>query len=403
MTTAKPTTAQPTALRAAIVGCGIIGLNHARAIARVDGIDVAVLVDPFVDAAERLAGVVVEELGAPRPAVFADLDDALARSRPDVVVICTPSGMHVEQAAASLDAGAHVVIEKPLDVDLARARRIQELADGAERSGTLVSVISQHRFDPASVAVAQAVRSGGLGRITSAVASVAWWRSQAYYDSGQWRGTWELDGGGALMNQGVHTVDLLLWFLGRPVEVSAQTARLAHERIEVEDVAVATVRFESGALAVLHATTAAYPGTGVRLSVLGSLGSAIIQDDQLEYLHAWVETDVADGNASQNQAAEILGPGDLVGTPKPADAFVIGHARQYVDIVSSIRDGAAPGVRVADAVTALAVVRSVYLSARLGRPIRVDEVLAGAFDETPIALDPGEHHQIRHENTGAAA
>ncbi|QEO15432.1 Gfo/Idh/MocA family oxidoreductase [Agromyces intestinalis] len=392
-----------TTLRAAIVGCGIIGLNHARAIARVDGVDVAVLVDPVAEAAERLADAVVDDLGAPRPEVFPDLADALEQARPDLVVICTPSGMHVEQAAAAVEAGAHVVIEKPLDVDLARARRIERLAADAARDGRLVSVISQHRFDPASVAVARALHAGGLGRVTSAIASVAWWRSQAYYDSGQWRGTWELDGGGALMNQGVHTVDLLLWFLGRPVEVSAQTARLAHERIEVEDVAVATVRFESGALAVLHATTAAYPGTGVRLHVLGSLGSAVIHDDQLEYLHAREDTDVADGAAARNQAAEWVPAGEVAGAAKPADAFVIGHARQYADLVSSIRDGERPGVTVADAVLALAVVRAVYLSARLGRSVLVEDVLAGAYDDEPIAAAPIPGEPADDQHRGAAA
>lgn len=370
-------------LHAAIVGCGIIGVNHARAIARVDGIEVGTLVDPVVAAAERLADLVVIEDGGPRPRVFAELSDALAAGGVDVVVICTPSGLHVEQAAAAVDAGAHVVIEKPLDVELPRARRIQELARTARARGQVVSVISQHRFDPASDVVAHAARTGGFGRLTSAVASVAWWRSQQYYDSGQWRGTWELDGGGALMNQGVHTLDLLLWFLGRPVEVSAQTALLAHERVEIEDVAVATVRFESGALAVLHATTAAYAGSGVRLQVHGSLGSAVIQDDRLEFFHARTDSDTADGS-SLNQACELLPPEQLHGGPAVPDAFVIGHARQYADIVGAISSGSEPGVRVEDAVLALATVRAVYVSAVLGRPVIVDEVLAGDYDDVDV-------------------
>ncbi len=134
-------------------------------------------------------------------------------------------------------------------------------------------MISQHRFDPASQVVRAAVTAGRLGKITSGLASIALWRSQEYYDSGEWRGTWALDGGGALMNQGVHQIDLLVWMPGRPVAVSATTARLAHEGIEVEDTAVATIRFDGGALAVVHGTTAAHPGISNRVQVQGSQGS----------------------------------------------------------------------------------------------------------------------------------
>ena len=194
------------------------------------------------------------------------------------------------------------------------------------------------------------------------------------------------------MNQGVHTVDLLVWFLGRPIEVSAHTALLAHEKIEVEDVAVATVRFESGALAVLHATTAAYPGLTVRLQVHGSRGSAIIDNDLLEYFHAagggHVQSDAggADDRAA-NQAVLHVAPSDLKGGERAADAFARGHYRQYVDIVDAIRERRAPGVRVADALLSLAVVRSIYVSATLGRPIPVDGVLSGEFDDIDVSTE----------------
>ncbi|HAM25319.1 MAG TPA: hypothetical protein DCP11_01050 [Microbacteriaceae bacterium] len=242
-------------------------------------------------------------------------------------------------------------------------------------------MISQHRFDAATEFSVAAIRAGELGRLTSGVASIDWWRGQSYYDSGDWRGTWELDGGGALMNQGVHTVDLLVWFLGRPVEIFAHTALLAHERVEVEDVAVATVRFESGALAVLHATTAAYPGLSVRLQVHGSAGSAIIDDDQLEYFHA--ATPGAEGEPG-NQATEQVGASDLRGADKGPDGFIVGHLRQYEDIVDAIRTGRQPGVRVEDALVSLAVVRAVYLSATLGTPISFEAVLAGEFDDVDV-------------------
>ncbi|WP_426595280.1 Gfo/Idh/MocA family protein [Cellulomonas sp. McL0617] len=360
-------------LNVALVGCGVIARNHARAIDRTEGLLLTALVDPVPSKAAALADLVVDELGGPRPAQFGSLADALAAGSVGLVVICTPSGTHVELALEAVAAGVHVVVEKPVDVTMARGRALA----AAVRPGQVVSVICQHRFDPASVAVARAAHGGGLGRVTSAVASVAWWRSQEYYDSGEWRGTWALDGGGALMNQGVHTVDLLVWFLGEPVEVFAHTGGLAHDRVEVEDVAVATIRFASGALAVLHATTAAYPGLSVRIQVMGSAGSATIDDDQLELLSS-------DGRP-ENRAADLVPPDELRGAPKADDSWVVGHARQFEDVVDAIRTGRDPGVRVVDALLDLAVVRAVYLSSSLGRPVLVADVLAGLLDDEPVA------------------
>lgn len=269
----------------ALVGAGAMGTVHAAIASGFDELDVVAVVDPFADATARVA----DRLGAAgfrRPGEYSTLDEALASPEVDLVVITTPSGLHVSQATTALDARRHVILEKPLDVDLSRARVLAKRAADAARDGCVATVISQHRFDAASVIVSEAVRSNQLGRITSAIASTAWWRPQGYYDSADWRGTWALDGGGALMNQGVHNIDLLLSFLGRPVEVSGQMALLAHRRIEVEDSVVATIRFESGAVAAVHATTAAYPGLSTRLHVMGSRGSAIIEDDVLTYFHA---------------------------------------------------------------------------------------------------------------------
>lgn len=370
-------------IEVAVVGAGIIGANHAEAVHRHPRLRVAALVDPVEAASAALADRIAETTGTGPPGRYPTLRAALADRPIGLVAICTPSGLHAPLAEQALAAGAHVVIEKPLEVTLRRARKLAELAAGAQARGLVVSVVSQHRFDPASAAVAQAVASGQLGPITSAVASVPWWRDQGYYDSAGWRGTWAYDGGGALMNQGVHTVDLLLWLLGRPVEVSAQTARLAHHGIEVEDVAVATIRFRSGALAVLHATTAAYPGTGVRLQVHGSRGSAVIHDDQLEYFHVADDTGSGTPHRPPNQAAARVPPADLRGQPKAAEDFVLGHLRQYHDVVEAIEQQRPPGVRVEDGLHALALVEAVYRSAALARPVAFDEVLTGRYDDVP--------------------
>jgi len=292
-------------------------------ILELDRLRLGALVDPDVERAEALADTVEERTGA-RPAVYASIADALAGpERLDLVVLGTPSGVHVDQAIEALGGGAHVLIEKPLDVDVRRGRRLADAARVAAERGQVCSIISQHRFDPSSQVVRRAIEAGEFGRLTSAVASVAWWRSQAYYDSGEWRGTWALDGGGALMNQGVHTLDLLLWFLGRPVRVSAEFGLLAHENVEVEDTVVATLAFESGALAVLHATTAAYPGLTVRIQVHGTQGSATIDSDRLEYFHA-ADGGVAPDMGRQgggNQADERRLPGEPApGEPVPEEA-----------------------------------------------------------------------------------
>ena len=193
------------------------------------------------------------------------------------------------------------------------------------------------------------------------------------------------------MNQGVHAVDLLVWFLGRPVEVYGQTALLAHDRVEVEDVAVATVRFESGALGVIHATTAAYPGLSVRVQLHGDRGSAIIDDDQLEYFYSAGDgTFDPTGSSARNQAATLVPAGELRGGDRGPDVFIAGHLRQYEDVVDAITEGRDPGVRVEDALLSLAVVRAIYLSATLGRAVALHDVLSGSLDGITVATGAGE-------------
>jgi predicted dehydrogenase len=374
-------------LNVAITGCGTIGRTHAAALQEFPETRIVALVDAIPAAAESLADY-IEQSGQPRPGVYTTQAAAFAAEDVDLVALATPSGLHIQQGLEVLAARKHVVIEKPLDVDLTRAQEIEAAAEAATREGVVASVISQHRFDPASIAVSDAVSKGRFGQLTSAIASVAWWRSQGYYDSGDWRGTWAMDGGGALMNQGVHTVDLLLWFMGRPVEINARTARLAHDRIEVEDTAVATITFENGALAVLHATTAAYPGLTVRVQLMGSEGSAVVDNDLLAYFHAAGASDEASSMGlagGGNQAAQELAnyPAESYEAKDPT-VYPAGHVRQYRDILGAIREGRAPGVTVTDAVNALAAVRAVYVSATLNQPVLFEDVVAGKYNDVLV-------------------
>lgn len=362
------TTEQSGPLRFAVVGCGVIGHVHARAIRRTDGARLTVVTDCVRTAAERLA----REYDA---TVVDSLQEALARDDVDAVAICTPSGEHADLAILALRAGRHVVVEKPIDVT---AEAAEALRAAAADSACTVTVISQHRFDPSSLTVHDAIRDGRFGRLTSGVASVAWWRSEGYYESGDWRGTWKLDGGGALMNQGIHTIDLLVWMLGRPVEVHAYAGRLAHDTIEVEDTAVAVVRFEGGALGVIHGTTAAYPGLSARVQVHGSRGSAIIDDDELVYFHAAGDGAGADAPAygsglASNQAADVLADGPRAARGAGADPSSVSNAHdlQYADFVDAVRTGREPHVTVASATTTLQVILAIYRSAAQGVPVSI--------------------------------
>ncbi|MFF2486210.1 Gfo/Idh/MocA family protein [Microbacterium sp. NPDC058062] len=383
----------------ALVGAGAMGTVHAAIASGIDELEIVGIVDPFPEATARVANR-LETAGFRRPSEYATLEEALISPEVDLVVITTPSGLHVSQATMALDAHRHVILEKPLDVDLSRARVMADRAARAAREGLVATVISQHRFDAASVIVADAVKSNAFGRVTTAIASTAWWRPQSYYDSADWRGTWALDGGGALMNQGVHNVDLLLSFLGRPVEISGQIALLAHDKVEVEDSVVAAIRFESGALAAVHATTAAYPGLATRLHVMGSLGSAIIEDDLLTYFHAAQSPEIdigpmgltsAEGNTAQsmltNRGERIHRLGfDL--PPAPAGQYSLdptSHQLQYMNVVHAITSGTQPQVTIQHAYDAMVVVRSVYVAATLNKPVQFADVAAGVYDDVQLS------------------
>lgn len=376
-----------------------MGTVHAAIASGMDELEVVAVVDPAAEAAARVADR-LETAGFPRPHERATLDEALTSPDVDLVVITTPSGMHVAQATMALQAHRHVIMEKPLDVDLGRARALADRAAHASREGLVTTVISQHRFDVATVIVAEALKKNAFGRVTTAIASTAWWRPQSYYDSAAWRGTWALDGGGALMNQGVHNVDLLLSFLGRPVEISAQMALLAHERIEVEDSVVAAIRFESGALASVHATTAAYPGLATRLHLMGSLGSAIIEDDLLAYFHTAESPGIDVGPmgltvAEGNTAARILADTGVrecrLGfelPPAPEGQYSLdptSHRLQYMDVVEAITSGTQPGVTIQHAYDAMVLIRSIYVAATLQRSVHFSDVAAGIYDDVKLS------------------
>ena len=353
--------------RFALVGAGVIGKQHGLVMNQLaDQLELVAVVDTDLSRAEALAA---ERSGR----AYASLADALRAEEVDVVSVCVPTGLHGVVAIEALEAGKHVIIEKPAEVTV---EKTDEIIAAQNRAGTLVSVISQHRFDPATEIAVAAIEAGELGRLTSGIASIDWWRGQSYYDSGDWRGTWELDGGGAMMNQGVHTVDLLIAAMGRPVEVFAYTGTLAHERVETEDVAVAVVKFESGALGVIHATTAAYPGLSARVQVHGDKGSLVIDNDELTYIHraayAGGETDVAYGanSATDNQRDSIVLPETAAaGAGRDPGQLSDAHRLQYLNILAALEGRERLRVDLEINRQAISVITGAYESARTGRPV----------------------------------
>ena len=335
-----------------IVGAGVIAAMHADAIATVPGARLVAVTDVAAGAAAAFAA-------ARGCAAEPDLDALLARDDVDVICVCVPSGLHAEVGVRAAKAGKHLVVEKPIDVTLEAADRLIEAARTAD---VALTVISQHRFDPGLTELKRLLGEGALGRLVLGEASTKWYRTQAYYDSAGWRGTWAMDGG-SLMNQGVHYVDLLRWCMGPVTEVTAVCTTQAHQ-IEAEDTALAIVRFGSGAVGTILSSTAARPGFPQRLEITGTEGTVIIEDGQMvrRAFGAGARADGDDGDAD--------GDGRRLGTASdPAALDVSGHAAQIADLLAAIDEGREPAVGGAAGRDTLEIVCAVYESARTGRTV----------------------------------
>jgi UDP-N-acetyl-2-amino-2-deoxyglucuronate dehydrogenase len=350
-----------------IIGCGMISRFHAKAVADIKGAKVTACFDSFTSAADKFGA----EIGCK---IYHDLDKMLADKAVDVVTICTPSGVHMEPAVAAAKAGKHIIVEKPLDITL---KRCDAMIAAAKKAGVVLSTIFPSRFHESSQLLKQAIEKGRFGKLTMGDAYVKWFRTQEYYDGGAWRGTWALDGGGALMNQAVHSVDLLLWFMGPAVEVAAYTATLAHERIEVEDVVVATVRFKNGALGVIEASTATWPGELKRIEVSGNAGSATVREEDLAVWKFVKETE-KDEAIRQTMSSRTQTGG---GAADPKAIGHHGHMLQFQDVLKAIKKGTQPLIDGPEGRKAIELILAIYKSAETGKPVRLplagDPVLKG--------------------------
>jgi len=342
--------------KSAVVGLGNIGPLHCKCYQSTREIQLGAVVDVNAERAERYG----KEFGVPW---LTHAGDVLKREDIDFIDLCIPSGYHGDLAIAAAKAGKHVISEKPMDVT---PQRCDDVIKAFRKSKTVFGGIFQHRFADDSRRTKAAVDAGRLGRLTVATCSTPWWRTQEYYDSGDWRGTWKLDGGGCLMNQGVHAIDLLLWICGPAKSITARTALLAHQKIEVEDVAVATVEFASGALGVISGSTSSFPGSAVRHVVTGTAGMINLSDDMATVWQLKDELEAQKGAAAPAAAAATVG---AAADPMAisSDIFI----RNIDDIAAAAREGRPPVVSAAEHKKAVEVICAIYKSARTGKRIRL--------------------------------
>jgi UDP-N-acetyl-2-amino-2-deoxyglucuronate dehydrogenase len=345
----------------------VIASIHAEAIATLPAARLAAVTDVVPGRATSLAG----EFGC---AAEPDLDALLARDDIDVVSVCVPSGLHAEVGVRAAQAGKHLVVEKPIEVTLAAADR---LIGAARRAGVAMTVISQHRFDRGLVELRRLLDGGALGRLVLGEASTKWYRSQGYYDSAAWRGTGGLDGG-SLMNQGIHYVDLLLWCMGPVTEVTALCATQTHQ-IEVEDTALAALRFSSGAVGTIVASTAVFPGFAQRLEITGTAGTVTVEDGQI--VRRALSAEVPEpGQRDHNDDGTAPSASAAHAALDPAS-----HAAQIANLLAAVDAGRQPSVTAESGRAALEVVCAVYQSAREGRTA----VIPAAAEDRDARAVPG--------------
>jgi len=341
-----------------IIGCGNIGPVHADAISQVSDARLVAVSDVVEQNAQRLA----RKYSA---SAYTDYRMLLDRKDVEAVCLCVPSGMRAEIGAACANAGKHILAEKPIEVS---TKRVDRLIDAASKANVKLGCVFQSRFAEGSRLIRKAVEQGRFGRLVLGDAYIKWYRSQEYYSSGAWRGTRKFDGGGALINQGIHQIDLLLWFMGPAKWVRAETRLRAHEGLEVEDLACARIEFANGALGAIEASTAIWPGHPARVEVHGSEGSAVLQDGELCFWQFKRERKPDQRIRASFKTESVLGSGasDPLSHLKSE-----GHRRQIADFVKAIREDRPPFVDGVEGRRSVQLIEAIYTSARTGKTVKL--------------------------------
>jgi len=337
-----------------IIGGGGISETHARAAMEIDGVEIAA----FYGRNHQKIARLVECYGGQ---AYQEFQSFLDHRPQEMVMIGSPSGLHAEQGIAAARRGLHVLVEKPIDISTAQA---DALIDECERAGVKLGVCFQDRVAPDIRRLKQLVDDGRLGKPILVSARLKWYRPPEYYRDSRWRGTRALDGGGALMNQGAHTVDLLLWLMGDVKRVYAKTITALHE-IEVEDTAVATIEFANGAIATLEAGTSVYPGYKRRVELTGTEGTVILEHDRI------IAADLRTPDPA------LVGPlveGDSnASATSPIVSDVSGHRRLLEDFLQAIETNSRPICDGREGRRSVALIQAIYESSRMGQPVMLTE------------------------------
>jgi UDP-N-acetyl-2-amino-2-deoxyglucuronate dehydrogenase len=342
-------------LRVGIIGCGKIARTHAEAVTTTTGASLVAFCDADIARAQAFATEFGAELATDT------MDDFFARGELDAALICTPHPAHERLVVACAEAGVHVLCEKPIAIRLDEADRMIEATDAAR---VAFGVIFQRRFWPAAQRIRRAIDDGLLGKLTFGSSYSHLWRPESYFASDPWRGKWETEGGGVMMNQAVHMVDMLQWYMGPAAEVYGRIATLRHGAyIDVEDTVAATVVFETGALGSIEAFTTIQPDYGFRVTVRGDNGATASLQETPEGTQGvndlWTLEPEA-GERSAWEAAEIGRPG-----------FPEFHQLQIAEFLDAVRAGRPPAVTGRDARNSLAIILGIYESSRTGRPVQL--------------------------------
>ena len=331
----------------AIIGCGVIAPSHVQAIKEAGN---SAKLYAVCDIIEDKAIKFKETHGAEK--VYIDYKDMLADSNVDVVCICTPSGMHGEMTINAARAGKHILCEKPIEIT---AKKMKAVIDVVEKSGVNMACVFQRRTQPIAVKVKEAIDNGEFGKVLVADAYMKSWRSKEYYKSADWRATWELDGGGALMNQGIHGIDLISWFCGG-IDSVKSIVRTRYHDIAVEDAAVVAVEYKNGAIGVIQGTTCVYPGQDVRFEIHCEKGSIIFTDNGILL---W-------GDKGYEASGEGSGVKD-----NPAALGSLSHTPILLDLIDAIKNNRPPMVTPAEGRKAVDTILAIYQSSKTGKAVKL--------------------------------
>jgi UDP-N-acetyl-2-amino-2-deoxyglucuronate dehydrogenase len=344
-----------TPIRFAIIGSGGIAAKHAQAIDAIPGAKLVAVWGQMPEQGQAFA----REHGAE---FVPDIEELAAREDIDAVTIATPSGTHEMAALPFLRKGKAVLCEKPLEVTL---EKVDSILTAARENNAVLAGVLQLRLGLGAQAMKKAVAEGRFGRLALCSAYLKWWRDQSYYDAVDWRGTWNLDGGGALMNQGIHGVDLLQWLAGMPSEVFAFSGCIAHERIEVEDTIAVALKYPNGALGVIEAATSCKPGFAMRIELCGEKGSAVLEDDRIV---RWQFDEEVPGDEDIRNAKS---GGIVGGSSDPRAIGFEGHRVLIEDLVNALREKRPPMIPGTEARNAVRLILAAYESGQKRLSVRL--------------------------------